>query len=193
MELIKISYNGSGVESQTYTPTDESLITNNYINVSFGDQNDYVESFIYDDNGLLLDSNYDVVKYKPQFVSNVTTQTYDNIQIDPQSDVLDLGYNRGSVNIQYNFLKNLFNSSYGRFYWIKDVSTSRTELKLTSQTLSNTQLKSGFDQYQSYAANKNYYSDFYLNFGSNELILAVNAAYTEDVDGSYILIKLGIN
>jgi hypothetical protein len=188
MELVKVLYNGTGVEAQTYSQTDDRLITSNFINTSFGDTNDYIEAFFYDDNNVLLNSNYNLTRYKPNYTNNLGV--YDNIQLDPESDAFDAGYNRGSVNIQYNFLKNLFNSAYGNFYWIKEISTSRTEIKLTSQTLSNSQIKSGFDSYQSYISTKNYYSDFYLNFGSNDLVIAVNSAYTEDANGAYLLIKL---
>jgi hypothetical protein len=188
MELVKVLYNGKGVEAQTYSQTDDRLITSNFINTSFGDTNDYIEAFFYDDNNILLNSNYNLTRYKPNYTNNLGV--YDNIQLDPESDAFDAGYNRGSVNIQYNFLKNLFNSAYGNFYWIKEISTSRTEIKLTSQTLSNSQIKSGFDYYQSYISTKNYYSDFYLNFGSNDLVIAVNSAYTEDDNGAYLLIKL---
>jgi hypothetical protein len=190
MELVNITYTGPGFQEQTYTNQDIQLLTSNLVNTQFGDTNDYIEYFVYDASGQLLDVNYNALDYYPNLTANPKTGLYSSITLDPQSDLQKLGYTRGTLNTQYNFLKNLFNSSYGKFYWIKEISNSRTEIKLTSQTISDSDILNGFNQYQSYAASKNYYTDFYLNFGNNELIIATNVAYTTDSEGSYILIKL---
>ena len=190
MELVNILYNGTGIESQAYSTTDERLITNSFLNVVFGNPNDYIESFIYDDAGQLLESDYLLERYSPNSAGAGNLNQYSSVTLDPKADLNEKGYTRGSLNIQYNFLRTLFNSSYTTNYWIKEISATRTELKLTSQVISDSSIKAGFDDYQAYAQSKNYYSDFYLNFGNNELIIAINVAYTEDENGSYILIKL---
>ena len=187
MELINVTYNGNGIDAQDYSIQDQSLIISNTINSSFGDKNDYIESFIYDDNNNLLNSNYNLSKYTPV---NSSLNAYSSIKLNPDSDVIEAGFDRGSLNIQYNFLKNLFGSSYGNFYWIKEISSTRKELKLASQTISDSAIKTGFNQFQIYSSQKNYYSDFYLNFADNNLLIAVNVAYVEDNNGSYLLIKL---
>jgi hypothetical protein len=189
-EIVNILYTGEGIESQNYSAKDNSLITNSLINTKFGDPNDTIEYFIYDTTGTLLDRIYNASNYIPSPSINPISGLYSSITLDPKNDLAANGYNRGTLNIQYNFLRNLFNSSYGRFYWIKEVSISRTELKLASQNLSNTEILDGFNQYQAYIAGLNYYPDFYLNFGDNQHIIATNVAYTEDEDGSYLLIKL---
>ena len=189
-EIVNISYIGSGTETQVYSPKDNSLITNSFIYTQFGDPNDSIEYFIYDASGNLLDKVYNAADYKPSSVVNPTTELYSSITLDPQKDLASRGFNRGTLDIQYNFLRNLFNSAYGRFYWIKEVSPSRTELRLASQDISNTDILAGFNQYQAYVAGLNYYNDFYLNFGNSQHIIAVNVAYTEDESGAYLLIKL---
>lgn len=189
-EIVNIRLNGAGVESQTYTQKDDLLITNTSIYTEFGDSNDRIECFIYDLNGALLDRQYEYSSYTPGSVINPINQKYGTLEIDPTKDVKSRGYNRGTLNVQYNFLKNLFNSSYGRFYWIKEISQSRKELKLASQFLSNSDILTGYQNYQTLISSLNYYNDFYLNFGNNNHIIAVNVAYTEDADGAYLLIKL---
>ena len=190
MELVNITYSGPGVQEQTYTNQDIQLLTANLINTQFGATNDYIESFIYDITGQLLQSNYDTLSYYPNLTANAKNNLYSSIALDPKQDLQNSGYNRGSLNIQYNFLKNLFNSQYGRFYWIKEISNSRTEIKLASQTISDADILDGFNQFQTLVSTKNYFVDFYLNFGNNELIIANNVAYTQDAEGSYLLIKL---
>jgi hypothetical protein len=189
-EIVNISYIGSGTESQAYMPKDDALITNSFIYTQFGDPNDSIEYFIYDSVGNLLDKVYNATDYTPSPGMNPTSGLYSSFTLDPQKDLLSRGYNRGTLDIQYNFLRNLFNSAYGKFYWIKEVSPTRTELKLASQNISNTDILAGFNQYQAYVAGLNYYNDFYLNFGNNQHIIAVNVAYTEDESGAYLLIKL---
>lgn len=189
-ELINVRLNGAGVESQTYSQKDDSLITNSNIYTNFGDVNDRIECFIYDMNGVMLDRQYEYTNYTPSPAMDPVTETYNSLGIDPKKDVESRGYTRGTVNIQYNFLKNLFNSAYGRFYWIKEISQTRKEIKLASQFLSNAEILNGYQDYQTRITSTNYYNDFYLNFGNNNHIIAVNVAYTEDADGAYLLIKL---
>jgi hypothetical protein len=189
-EIVNIIYTGEGIESQSYNEKDNFLITNSFIYTKFGDPNDTIEYFIYDTNDTLLDRIYNASNYTPSPSVNPITGLYSSITLDPKKDLAANGYDRGTLNIQYNFLRNLFNSTYGTFYWIKEVSLSRTELKLASQNLSNTEILDGFNQYQTYIAGLNYYPDFYLNFGDNQHIIATNVAYTEDDEGAYLLIKL---
>jgi len=190
MELVNINYSGNGVQTPDLSIIDKPLVNSSYINSSFGEANDYLELYIYSETGDLLTLDYDAFDYYPYLTSNPKNNTYSSLTLDPETDVKNRGYNRGNLNIQYNFYKKLFNSAYGKFYWIKEISTSRTELKLASQVLSDLSIRSGFDQYQSYIASKNYYPIFYLNFGKNVTAVANNVAYTQDDEGAYLLIKL---
>jgi hypothetical protein len=190
MELVNITYAGEGVQNQDLSPLDKQLVNSNFINSQFGAANDYLELYIYDENGNLLDFDYDGSDYYPYITNNPQNNTYSNLTLDPEKDLKNRGFNRGNLNIQYNFYKKLFNSGFGTQYWIKEISTSRTELKLASQVLSTSAIRDGFAQYQSYISSKNYYPVFYLNFGSNQIIIASNVAYTEDDSGGYLLIKL---
>jgi hypothetical protein len=191
MEVVNIIYTGTGYEYQKYSNKDENLVISNFINSYFGNLNDTIEYFIYDEVGSLLESNYNASNYYPDpSTNNSQNNTYSSIELDPRYDLESRGFSRGKTNIQYNFLRNLFNSNVVAKYWIKEISLSRTELKLSSQYLSDALIQDGFDNYQAYISNKNYYTDFYLNFGDNVLVICTNVAYIEDDNGSYLLIKL---
>jgi len=189
MEIVNITYAGPGYEYQDYSVKDDKLIVSNFINSTFGDSEDYIEYYIYDQNGTQIDINYNASDYYPRIVNPVTDK-YSFIELNPKKDLESRGYSRGVLNIQYNFLKNLFNSSISKQYWIKEISNSRTELKLSSQMLSDDLILDGFNRYSVYTSNKNYYSDFYLNFGNNKLLICTNVAYIEEGGASYLLIKL---
>lgn len=192
MEKVNILYSGPGVVQQDYSIQDDSLITSNFITGEFGDSSDYIEFFVYDQNGSLEFVSYQFKDYYPDSKNKISDNRFSGLVLDPEKDLTSIGINRGTVNTQYNFLRKLFNSSFGTFYWIKEISASRTEIRLASQVLSNTLILNSFSQYQNYVASKNYFPDFYLNFGNNELIIANNVAYSEDPDTgeATLLIKL---
>ena len=190
MEIVNVTYAGEGKVEQDYSLKDKTLIQSNYINAQFGDSNDRVEFYVYDLNDTLIDVTYDFKGYTPYEVINPETNRFDRLLIDPVTDAKNNGFSRGSFNVQYNFLKNLFNSSDLSRYWIKEISPTRTEIKLSSQTINDQAIQSGYNQFQAYTSVKNYYSDFYLNFGNNEQIIAINSAVTSDDSGTYLLIKL---
>jgi len=193
MEIVGIVPNGQGVIYQTYNPNDDGLITTSVISGSFAGPNtdDVIEAIVYDENFTLLNLNYRLNSYSPASDTiDSTTGNYTSILLDPVEDIKSLGFNRGNLNIQYNFQRYLFGSSVTNRYWIKDISKSRTEIRLASQTISELGIERGFQSYQSILGLRNYYVDFYLNFGLNKLVIANNAAVESTDDGVYLLIKL---
>lgn len=190
MESVEVSYSGEGKNSQNLSFQDSKLITTNIINTSFGQNGDYIELFIYGENGDLLEKDYDASDYYPSILNNPQNNTFSTLVLDPEKDLRNRGFSRGNLNVQYNFYKRLFSSAFGRYYWIKQISPSRTEIKLASQVLSDGVISAGYEQYRAFASSVNYYPVFYLNFGDNQIQMASNALYGEDEQGGYILIKL---
>ena len=83
---------------------------------------------IYDKGRVINTVNYQLEDYYPDSKNTINGNRYAALVLDPQKDLTSLGYNRGILNTQYNFLRKLFNSSFGTFYWIKEISSSRTEI-----------------------------------------------------------------
>jgi hypothetical protein len=191
MELVNITYAGKGPTYQEYSSKDTNLVVSNFINSEFGAPEDTIEYVIYDSVGNFVDINYDATDYYPNSdKQNPTTKLYQSIILDPKADAASRGLNRGQLNISYNFTKNLFNSGYNSQYWIKEISKSRRELKLASQVISDGSILDGFNRYEAYVSTKNYFTDFYLNFGLNRFVIAINVSYITDETGAYLLIKL---
>ena len=190
MESIEVLYTGPGKNSQDLSTKDNKLVVSNIINSTFGQADDYIELFIYGENGNLLGEDYDAADYYPSILNNPKNNTYSSLTLDPETDLKNRGFSRGNLNVQYNFYKRLFNSAYQRYYWIKQISPSRTEIKLASQVLSDSDILRGYEQYRVLASSVNYYPVFYLNFGGNEIEMASNVLYGEDDQGAYILVKL---
>jgi len=192
MEVVNVSYLGSDGQYQTYSPSDTSLINTSLITANFGTADDYIEYFIKDQSGLVISSNYYVTDYNIGSDINPETDTTSVLELDPEADARRSGYNRGVLNVKYNFLTKWLLSAPDPVsnFWIKEVSTSRTEIKAARQDLSNTQLANAFGAFNAALAADAYYPDFYLNFGSDVLVIAVNAVYVEEDGSGYIIFKL---
>ena len=189
MEIINVNYLGSNPEFQEYSNKDNSLINYNIISRNFGEGDDYIESFIYDLNNNLLLANYNVRNYTIKNADVVLDQG-NTLILNPDQDVFNEGFDRGAVNITYNFFRKILNSNNVNQFWIKEISTDRTEIRALRQDLSNDELELLFSEYNLNSSTKTYYPDFYLNFGDNRTVIGVNIAFALAFDESSILIKL---
>ena len=191
MEIVNITSLGIAPQQQTYAAQDTQLIATSYITPTFGEADDYIEYFIKDLNGLNIAANYNNTNYKttPGYSTAGSTLTT-NLQLDPETDVRSNRVDRGVVNIKYNFFKGLINSGPLRDFWIKEISPSRTEIKVARQDLSNTDLLNAFNSFNTLLSTSNYYPDFLLNFGNDRQLLAVNAVFIQENDVAYVIFKL---
>ena len=192
MEIVDVKYIGSNDQYQTYSPQDTALINTVTVTGTYGAPNDYIEYFIKDLNGTVLSSNYYTTQYDIGEDVNPVTGTTTQIALDPETDARTAGYTRGSVNVKYNFFTKQLASSPNpaENFWIKEISTSRTEIKAARQDLSNTQLSDSFIVFNGVLAADPYYPSFYLNFGSDIQIIAINAVYVEEDGQGYVIFKL---
>ena len=190
MEVVNVAYLGSDGQYQTYSPSDTSLINKVNITATFGGPNDYIEYYIKDLADQVLSSTYNTTQYNVGSLVDPATGTTTTLYLNPEVDARVNGYDRGVVNVKYNFFRRQLLSSPTQTFWIKEVSTSRTEIKVARQDLSNTQLQAAFSDFNSTLAGDAYYPDFYLNFGSDIQIIGINAVYIEEGGVGYILFKL---
>ena len=108
MEVVDISYLGSDGQYQAYAPSDIALINTSFITPNFGGPNDYIEYFIKDQSNVVLRSVYNSEQYKIGEVIDPETGTTTQLYLDPEKDAKSAGYNRGIINVKYNFLTNMF-------------------------------------------------------------------------------------
>lgn len=167
---------------QTYNSSDTSLISSIDNQTYFDTSVDFVEYFIYDKNKEVIVSNYNYRNY---------TVTDEGISLDPIRDLEQNAYTVGSYYTVYNFVKTLLNSSATDNYYISEISTDRTEIRLSSTTIDPSLIIDGVTDLQVEIANTSYYKDFYLNLGNNQLFIANNIAIdSSDTQNPTILLKL---
>ena len=98
--------------------------------------------FIYDLNHNLLNYTYNFTNWSTtQDSSIVETGELSSLNIDPEEDAKDLGFNTGEINVIYNFIDYQLDSSPDNLYYISDISSDRTELRLKTNIFENDQIK----------------------------------------------------
>jgi len=202
-----------------YSEEDINLISSKRKTELFGGENDYIEYFIYDAGGNILNTNYNYLSYKlpsssflnpavtstpnitgqiqttdvgiESTLASTTSSLYPIIEIDPIQDLQNLGYSSGEFNVRYNFFENKISDFINEDLFIKEISRDRTEIRLGSVTLTNEQIESGSLALIDKINNtEDYYVDYILNFGDNQQYVAINVALNKDPEGYEILFKL---
>ena len=176
-EITNISQlDRNSYKSQDYKPQDENLLNELIVNKEFGLSDDKVEIHIISPEGNILNSIYDFRNYTVDKTTN-NSSLYEQIGLDPKNDLESFGYFTGQYDVNYNFLRNLFFSSFSQRFFIKEISSDRTELRISSNEVSYEDLGQSYLNFISVRNSRNFYSDLLLNFGDNNLLIAVNVAF----------------
>jgi len=189
VEITNIEF--SNGEFQQYDSKDVSLINSVSLQRKFGLDNDYIELHIYDVNNTLLTSNYNFINYSSPNTSKQDSEgLMSELGLDPTQDLINEGLGYGTLRTVYNIFRNIFDSSPESNFYIKGISSDRKELRIANNSLSNAQLEQAYTTFILSFSSEAYYKDFYLNFGSNNLIIGVNVLLEQDPDQFNLLIKL---
>jgi hypothetical protein len=174
-----------------YDNDDTNLLTSQTIQEDFGLTNDYIEYFIYDAGGNLLNTNYTYRDFKSPTTSYVNPKNngLPIIEIDPVKDLQNLGYSSGEFRVQYNLFTNKISNPNAELF-LKEISADRTELRVGSTILTNEQIESGSLELINEYTNSPYFVDYLLNFSNNIQAVAVNVALNKVESGYEILFKL---
>ena len=170
---------------QDYTFEDYDIVPNFEVTSIFQPNGDVVEYFIYDANSNLLAKDYNFPGYSfTQDPSITNLGGFSTMDITPELDLVNTGYDVGQYNVVYNFFENQLNSNNETTFYISEISTDRTEIKLASNVIQGA--LEAFPSFKESLESEDYFNEFYLNFGDNQIVIAINAVIYE---GS-LLIKL---
>jgi hypothetical protein len=182
INIIPIS--PANFEFQEYNSEDLSLIQAQEVEISFNPETDYIEYYVYDINGNTLIEN---INGYPGY------KLIDNqVSIDPLKDLTAYGYDQGSYNTLYNFLRRRLSSNPFKTYFISEISSDRTELRLDTTDILDFEVVTTTTAFiQEIQSAPLQYIDFCLNFGNNQLVIANNLLLDNtDTTNPTILIKL---
>ena len=166
----------------TYSVSDENLIANQEVTSTFNPETDYIEYYIYGLNNSLLYPSLEDGTIPYSLYSLLDNDVY----IDPSLDLQTTGFDQGGYNTLYNFYSNRLNSSFSTQYFISEISSDRTEIRLDSNDIDDAAIISSVNDFIAERQSDEFFPDFLLNFGSNRTVIANNI----QLDGNTVLIKL---
>ena len=170
------------LEYQDYSADDTTLISSSIFTSTWSDNKDYIEYYVYNLNGDVIESDLDLQNY---------LSTKEGLLINPDEDIQNIGFTEGTFNTLYNFYNPLLSSSIDINYYISQISSDRTELKINTNQLTGPQISAGYNALKQVLSTADYYKDFFLNFGDNKLVIANNALIdNSDSNNIGIFIKL---
>ena len=192
MAALVINIDPNTLETQNYSNQDINLIPVDTTSSQFDPTKNYIEYTILSPNGVFSITEQNFTNYK--IINNPSpsnTSVVFSIDIDPETDLTDRGFSNGGYNTIYNFLNNeLSSSSDTRPFYIKEISSDRTEIKIVSNTIDNLALESLVSDFKTKLSTLPYFQDFYLNFGNNSLIISNNILIDNTKPQYEILINL---
>jgi hypothetical protein len=162
---------------------ESNLVQSREMTRYFGLPQDYIQLFVYSNTNTLLNIN-------PNFQRYSVTENKE-INFDPSIDIEEIGYRLGTYKMVYNFLRPILTETSNLNLFIKSISADRTEIKLASSIESNDVFYANVLNYINLVQSRDYFIEFYLDFGNNNLIPALSIAAEQDIFGnSYAIIKL---
>jgi hypothetical protein len=166
-------------DSQTLNATDTALVSSNVQENNFNVDTDLIDAYVYNVNNALIrkiTTQYSVLDTK------VSGSEVKSLYIDPIKDLQSNLYTQGIYKVDYNFLRPKLDNNE---FYIKDISSDRTELVLDSNNLTLSQQQALYADFSIDLNTSPIFNGFYLNLGGNDLLLAVNIGFDNN-----ILIKL---
>ena len=157
-------------EFQQYAEQDNILISSSRLDTAFSSSTDYIEYYAYDESKNLI--------YPPSSTKAVSLTNYSVINGDtelyPSENLEDLGYDEGSFYATYNFYRKILSSDIKNNYYISEISSDRTELRLNSNSIPNESIISSSTEFIEFRELQDYFVDFLLNFGNDQQVIANN-------------------
>ena len=194
--------NPSSITQEGFNSEDALLIPNRTDQSSFIPFQDVVEFWIYDNTNSLLSGEENFQNYKviPSPLPSGVDQNGNSseLSLDPIQDTLDFGFDTGQLNVVYNFLNYALGTTPNagssvvavNKYYISEISQDRTEIRLKTNYLSNDEIRGYYDDFKLLIDTSPFADEFYLNFGENQLEIAVNCLLDNTTSEFSLLIKL---
>ena len=177
-----------------------SLITTEDFQGSFTPDLNVVEFYIYDSSKNLLKSEYNFSDYfiadnpNPNPKINLKTGKVSvqssTINLTPEDDIFSRGYTNGNLYAVYNFINYELGSTSDSEYYISEISSDRTEIRIKSNLVSTRVMKQTFVDLQkrlslnSPKAPTAIFDEFYISFGRNDYHIGVNIKFDDTYTGT---------
>ncbi len=174
-----------------YELSDQSIIPNENIISSFIPFEDKVEYFVYDLNKNLISGVNNFTDYTlAQNPSSNEDNDTSTVELSPINDLINRGIDSGRLYTVYNFIRHQLSSDSNNKYYISEISSDRTELRLKSNTIINEDIITSFQQLKLELDSSDFFDEFYITFGDNQYNIGVNIKLDTTEETYSVLVKL---
>ena len=185
------------IDGEGFELSSQTIIPNAAIPATFTPFRDIIEIWAYDPNNNLLGGNNNFQNYilvdSPNGEGEIDGSTSE-LKLNPTQDITDLGYDVGTINTIYNFIRLHLGSSNesnsDQKYYLSEISADRTELRFKSNFIDNNTILSTYNAFKSQLNEDDFADEFYINFDDNQYQLGINCIIDTSTDKFSILVKL---
>ncbi len=182
-----IQVNPDNFQLQEYSSNDSSLIASFELDTNFTSSTDYIEYSVYDANQSLI--------YPADTSTSAIARNYNviegDINLQPDLECENLGLFEGIFYVSYEFYRKRAGSDKNNTYYIKEISSDRKELRLSSTAILPGNMIGAVNEFVQYRNSSTFFVDFYLNFGGEDVVIANNIKIdASDPNEPTVLIKL---
>ena len=186
-----IPINPTTLFSEGFELADQAIIPNENITAAFVPFEDKVEYWVYDFNKNLVGGEYNFTNYGlAQNPSSNDENDTTTVELSPINDLLDFGFDNGQLFTVYNFIRCQLSSTSDDRYFLAEISSDRTEIRLRSNTISNEDIFTSFQQLKEEINSAEFFDEFYITFGNNEYNIGVNIELDTTEEVYSVLVKL---
>ena len=155
------------------------------IKKSFGKPEDQIEIHVYSLDDNLISSIYDYTEYSfPE-----GQETSSELIIDFEKALNSIGFITGKYKAKLNLHRNKIYNTEGYPFLLKEISPSRTELKITAPDIPNSSFDSAVNSFIAELNSSSYFKEFTLNFSGDVLVPCLNILLNKEPIAHEILIK----
>ena len=174
-----------------YELSNQTVIESTNYQGSFTPGINNCEFYVYDANKTIITSDYNYAGLtvpnnpNPTLVTDpktgVTSVTTTTINLTPESDVVRAGFTFGKMYAVYNFVNLELGSSIEVPYYLAEISSDRTEIRLKSNFITTRTMKTTTVALQNTISNPQFFDEIYISFGNNEYHIGVNIKYDDSI------------
>ena len=157
----------------------------------FGRTEDYAELHVLSVSDQILNSNFNFINYTTPPEATDQDGLISEINMDPVLELNNLGYTSGKYKIKLNLLRRKILNSSISIFSVKEISSSRQELRLRIRPVfNNSETLASIRNFINEVEVNVFFKDFGLNFMQGEITTAINIALDERGSQPELLIKL---
>ena len=175
------------IQEDTLILPDKSGIDSVTIQKTFGRPEDYIELHIYNTSDQLITSNLNFQNF--EFPSDVEGNKSSELIFNPLNILNSLGFTSGKFKLKFNILRQKIFQSEGYPFQIKEISSTRREIKSSSPNSSNQIVDRAVGTFITEIESSPYFKEFSLNFGNDVLVPCINILLNKETLAHEVLFK----